>query len=108
MSPTRALHEPKPDASGVGSGAAQEGGLPSAAVATFDQKLAETQELVARLRGANERLASELSELKRQLSARVDAPISTVAGEPELSRLRREREEIRQRVLRMLQQLEDV
>jgi len=107
VSRSRALDQPKPDLTGVGSGE-WPGGPPAAALSGLEQKLGETRELVTRLRGANERLAAELQELKGQLPAGVGKGALPVGAEAELERLRREREEIRQRVLRMLQRLEDV
>lgn len=106
MSPSRTL-QPKPDFSGIGASAREAEEVPAATLSSFDQKLRETRELVNRLRQANERLTGELEALKRQLSSASESS-SPAQVEPELQKFRREREEIRRRVTRLLRELEDV
>ena len=80
------------------------------------KKVREASELIGHLRDSNRALAAELAEIKLRLvkepaSAKdkpTAAPAAEVSPEPELKLLRQERQQIRERIVHLLEQLEEV
>ena len=87
----------------------------SAALKTLGEKVAAARDLIARLRARNQSLATEIKALKRALD-RDDEPLSEGAApaapagtsDAELELLRREREDVRERIGRVLRQLDEL
>lgn len=71
------------------------------------KKVREASEVIGHLRDSNRALASELEEMKLRLTEGGPTQASGGAGD-ELKILRQERKQIRDRIVQLLEQLEEV